>query len=67
MLQEREKKEDFNHSIRTNPAALPFEWLVISSCALTYGNMIDAYLWGINIEYQYALNNYFAFCLMPTP
>jgi hypothetical protein len=63
--QEPQKENDFKFSIQTNAAQLPLELLLNGLYAALYGNMTDVYIWSINIEFQYALNNYFAISLMP--
>jgi hypothetical protein len=64
--QERNSEDDFNHSIQINPLLLPLELLLNAFYALKYDNITDQYILGTNIEYQYALNNYFVVCLIPT-
>jgi hypothetical protein len=63
--QEVQQEKNFNFSIQTNAVQLPLELLLNSLYAMQYGNMTDVYIWNINIEFQYALNNFFTISLMP--
>jgi hypothetical protein len=63
--QEVNQEKDFKFSIQTNAAQLPLELLLNSLFAAMYGNMTDVYIWNMNIEFQYALNNYFTVSVMP--
>jgi hypothetical protein len=58
-------EKEFNFSIQTNAALMPMQLLLNGIYGLTYGNMTDVYSWFINVEFQFAINNYFTFSIMP--
>jgi hypothetical protein len=63
--QETKQEKNFRFSIQTNAVQLPLELLSNALFAAIYGNMNDVYIWSMNVEFQYALNNYFVLSAMP--